>query len=122
MAKKVLLVDDSAGVRGSTAFTLRQNGYEVAEAGGGAQSLEKIQAEGPFDLVITDISLPDMDGNQLIRAIRQVSDDKFRPIIAMASAAEQSKINDPQLGGATAWLLKPFTPSQLMATIGGQRS
>ena len=70
--KRILTVDDSSSVRQMVSLTLRKAGYEVGEAVDGNDGLDKIRA-GMFDLVITDLNMPNMDGIQMITAARKLS-------------------------------------------------
>ncbi|MFD4922284.1 response regulator [Streptomyces goshikiensis] len=117
MAKKILLVDDSEAARKSVAFTLRQSGYEATEVSDGAEGVEKAK-NATFDLVITDISLPVIDGLALACELRQLPEYKLKPILVMGSEAELSKVNQAKESGVSGWLLKPFDGAKLLSTVG----
>ena len=70
MAKKILAVDDSISVRTSISFILGQEGYEIVEANDGIDALAKAKTD-KFNLVITDINMPNMDGIELTKQLRQ---------------------------------------------------
>ena len=116
MAKKILIVDDSASMRQMVNFTLAEEGYEVREAENGQEALDSMKGDKP-DLVITDINMPVMDGIELIKQIRAAGEFKFTPIIVLTTESEESKQNEGKQAGATAWLIKPFTPEKLTETV-----
>lgn len=78
---KILLIDDMAAVRHAIATVLRKSGHEVVEAAGGQEGIEKCRS-GSFDLVVTDIMMPQSDGTDVITALK--ADPKAPPVIAMS--------------------------------------
>ena len=116
MSKKILTVDDSASIRQMVTFTLKQAGYEVVEAEDGVQGLSKAQAETPH-LIITDLNMPNMNGIEMIRGIRQQPQHKFTPILMLTTESDDSKKAEGKQAGATGWIVKPFNPEQLIKVI-----
>ena len=114
MKKKIITVDDSASVRQMVSFTLREAGYEVAEAENGSEALKKLK-EVAADLVITDLNMPVMDGIELIKNIRMDSKNKFMPIIMLTTESQEAKKMEGKKAGATGWIVKPFKAEQLVA-------
>ncbi len=85
MPKKILLTDDSEPFRRSVAVILVEVGYEVAEAGTGNEALAQLKTLGlQFDLLITDLNMPDMDGLQLMTEAKRIDPDL--PVIAMSGS------------------------------------
>ncbi len=115
-AKKILAVDDSVSIRKSITFILGQEGYEVVEAVDGNDGLAKARAE-KFDLVITDINMPGMDGIELIKNLRQEAGYKFTPLIALTTENQMSKMEEGKAAGATGWIVKPFVAEKLLAVV-----
>ena len=115
-AKKILAVDDSVSIRKSITFILGQEGYEVVEAVDGNDGLAKARAE-KFDLVITDINMPGMDGIELIKNLRQEAGYKFTPLIALTTENQMSKMEEGKAAGATGWIVKPFIAEKLLAVV-----
>ncbi len=113
---RILAVDDSESMRKMVAFTLERSGYEVAEAGDGVEALELAQQER-FDLIITDINMPEMDGITLIRRLRALPDYRFRPILTLTTEGSLEKKREGREAGATGWIVKPFDPDVLIQTI-----
>ncbi|MBE6349403.1 MAG: response regulator [Spirochaetaceae bacterium] len=116
MAKKILVVDDSISIRKSVDFVLGQEGYEVVTAEDGSDGLLKAKEE-KFDLIITDINMPNMNGIEFIRELRKMPTYKFVPIIALTTESQDSKMQEGRDAGATGWIVKPFSPEKLIAVI-----
>ena len=114
--KKILAVDDSISIRKSISFVLTQEGYEVVEAVDGVDGLAKAK-EDKFNLVITDINMPNIDGIEMIKQIRQTEGYKFTPIIALTTENQDSKMQEGKAAGATGWIVKPFTSEKLLAIV-----
>jgi len=115
MTKKILIADDSSSMRQMINFTLTEAGYTVVQAVDGADAAAKFSAE--FGLVITDLNMPNMNGLDLIKKIRSAPVNKFCPIIMLTTESEISKKEEGKKAGATAWIVKPFTPENLLETI-----
>lgn len=115
---KILAVDDSASMRQMVSFTLKGAGHEVYEASDGAEALKVAKSKGSVDLVISDINMPNMDGISLIKELRQLPDYKFTPILMLTTESGADKKGEGKAAGATGWIVKPFNPDQLLATIG----
>ncbi len=112
----VLAVDDSASIRQMVSFTLKGAGYDVIEAVDGVDALDKARGTRP-DAVITDVNMPNMDGITLIRELRKLPDYKFTPMLMLTTESSVDKKAQGKSAGATGWLVKPFNPDQLLATI-----
>ena len=113
-ALKVLLVDDHAEVRSTTAALLEDHGHEVAQAENGAAALELMKGhECDFDLLITDYAMPHLSGTDFLREARLLCPDI--PALLITGYAEVEMIRDRPDG--VEMLLKPFTPGKLEAAI-----
>lgn len=112
----VLVVDDSASLRNMVTFTLKQEGYQVVEAGHGQEALSKAQT-GRFDLVLTDVNMPIMDGITLCSELRKLPAFKFTPILVLTTESSPEMKQRGKAAGATGWLVKPFNPEKLLSTI-----
>jgi two-component system chemotaxis response regulator CheY len=97
-------------------FTLKGAGYDVVEADDGVNALSAVKGK-KVDLVVTDVNMPNMDGISLIKALRQLPDYKFTPILMLTTESADGKKAEGKAAGATGWIVKPFNPDQLVATI-----
>ena len=116
MSARILVVDDSASMRQMVAFALSSAGYAVDEAEDGQVALGRAQGQR-FNAVVTDVNRPNMDGIALIRALRGLPDYKFTPLLMLTTESAADKKAEGKAAGATGWLVKPFNPEQLVATI-----
>ena len=116
MSKTIMTVDDSASVRQMVAFTLKGAGYQVLEAGDGQDALNKLNGAG-VQMVITDLNMPNMNGLELIKALRAKPECKFMPIVFLTTESQAEKKTEAKAAGATGWIVKPFKPEQLLAVV-----
>ncbi|MCD9045702.1 MULTISPECIES: response regulator [unclassified Luteimonas] len=116
MSARILVVDDSASMRQMVSFALTSAGYAVEEAEDGQVALGRARG-ARFNAVITDVNMPNMDGISLIRELRQLPDYKFTPLLMLTTESSADKKADGRAAGATGWLVKPFDPDQLVATV-----
>lgn len=113
---KILAVDDSASMRQMVAFTLKNAGHDVTDAVDGVDALSKAKTSS-YDLVISDVNMPNMDGITLIKELRTLPAFKFTPILMLTTESTSDKKAQGKQAGATGWIVKPFNPDQLLATI-----
>lgn len=116
MSKMIVTVDDSASVRQMVAFTLKGAGYSVIECSDGKDALSKIDGAG-VHMVITDLNMPNMNGLELIKALRSKPEFKFMPIVFLTTESQPEKKAEAKAAGATGWIVKPFKPDQLLAVV-----
>ena len=114
--KKILAVDDSASMRQMVCFTLKTAGFDVTEACNGDEAL-KVAQQGEYDLVISDVNMPIKDGLTLIRHLRTLPNYKFTPLLMLTTESGTEKKQEGRSAGATGWIVKPFNPDQLLATV-----
>lgn len=112
----ILAVDDSPSMRQMVAFTLKSAGFDVTEAEDGVDALSKAR-DGDFNLVLADVNMPNMDGISLVRELRQLPNYRFTPLLILTTESGQDKKMEGKAAGATGWLVKPFDPEQLIATV-----
>ena len=113
---RILAVDDSPSMRQMVSTTLTGAGYEVEQAGDGVEALQ-LAGRQRFDLVITDVNMPNMDGIALVRELRNKPNYKFVPLLILTTEATSERKLQGKNAGATGWLVKPFNPERLLATI-----
>ena len=116
MSKKVLVVDDSYTMRNMVSITLKDEGFEVESAVDGVDALSKIE-EHKFDLVITDINMPNMNGIEFVQNLRSKDDYKFTPVLVLTTEGGDDKKKEGKAAGATGWIVKPFDPTVLMGAV-----
>jgi len=117
MGKHILIVDDSASMRQLVTFTLKDAGYDVTAAVHGKDALEKTNNGTKFEMVITDLNMPEMDGIELIRQLRSRPGYKFIPVVMLTTESQESKKQEGRSAGATGWIVKSFTPEQLIGVV-----
>ncbi len=113
---KILAVDDSVSIRQMVEFTLKSAGHEVVLATDGTEALDVAKTRS-VDLVLTDVNMPQMDGITLIRELRGLATYKFTPMLMLTTESSPEKKQQGKAAGATGWIVKPFNPDQLVATI-----
>lgn len=112
----ILAVDDSTSMRQMVTFTLKGAGYDVVEAADGEQALAMARTK-QVNLVLTDVNMPKMDGITLIKNLRALPNYKFTPMLMLTTESATDKKQEGKAAGATGWIVKPFNPEQLLATI-----
>ena len=112
----ILAVDDSASMRQMVRYTLEGAGYKVVQAGDGVEALEFAKTSAA-DLVLTDVNMPRMDGLTLVRELRALDAYRFTPMLVLTTESGQDTKQRGKQAGATGWIVKPFNPEQLLATI-----
>lgn len=117
MPKKILIVDDSAAIRQSISFILKQEGYETIEAQDGLDGLNIAGGLAALDLIITDVNMPNLDGIGFIRKVRELPPFKFTPILVLTTESQGSKMNEGKEAGATGWIVKPFNADKLLGIV-----
>ncbi len=116
MAKIALVVDDSFTMRNMVSMALKEVNFDVVTAEDGVDAL-KVSKGKKFDVIITDINMPNMDGFQLIEKLRATEEFKFTPILVLTTEGGDDKKKTGKTLGATGWIVKPFNPQTLIATI-----
>ena len=114
--KTIMTVDDSASLRQMVSLVLKGAGYEVIEAVDGADALRKLKSQ-EMHLFLSDINMPNMDGLEFTRRVRAIPQFKFVPIVLLTTESHPEKKQEGKAAGATAWIVKPFNPDQLLAVV-----
>jgi len=112
----ILAADDSASMRQMVAYTLGNAGHHVVSANDGQEALA-VAREQKFDVVLTDVNMPLMDGITLTRELRALPEYRFTPILMLTTEAGTDRKQEGKAAGATGWIVKPFNPEQLVAVI-----
>jgi two-component system chemotaxis response regulator CheY len=116
MSKTILIVDDSTTIRQTLGIALRSAGYAVVEAVDGKDALDKLDGS-KFNLIITDVNMPNLDGISFVKSAKQIGSYKFTPIIMLTTEAEESKKMEGKAAGVRAWIVKPFQPPTLLDAV-----
>lgn len=113
----ILTVDDSSSVRMAIRIALSGAGHTVSEASDGRDGLNKA-ASSKYDLIITDLNMPNMNGLEMIREIRKLPIQAGTPILFLTTESDDGLKGQARAAGATGWLVKPFVPEQLLRVTG----
>jgi two-component system chemotaxis response regulator CheY len=113
---RVLTVDDSSVARRQVREALEAVGISVSEAGEGVEALWRAR-EQRFDLVITDIHMPAMDGLEFIRELRRSSGYERTPVYVLTSDGSRDRLAEGRAAGATAWIVKPANMPLLVNAV-----
>ena len=116
MKKRILAVDDSPSVRQMVKLTLAGAGYDIVEAGDGAEGLSKARAS-TLDMVVTDLNMPVLNGLGLIRELRKLPAYRGVPILFLTTESDPEMKQQAKAAGATGWITKPFQQDQLVAIV-----
>ncbi len=117
MGNLIMTVDDSTSVRQMVSFTLKSAGYDVIEAVDGVDALSKLDGSSRVRMMFVDLNMPNMNGIELIRAVRTDPAHKFIPIVMLTTESQAGKKREGKAVGATGWIVKPFKPQQLLAVV-----
>ena len=113
MTNRILVIDDEPQIRKFMRISLTANGYQVLEAENAAKGIAEARSSRP-DLLILDLGLPDLDGQEVITAVRQFS---VAPIIVLSIRADETDKVEALDRGANDYVVKPFGVAELMARV-----
>ena len=116
MAKKILIVDDSPSVLAVLEDMLNDLGYDVTASNNGKQACQLLEANR-FDLIITDLTMPVMDGIVFVQTAKQMANCKFVPIVMLSSEEDAVKIAEAKRVGISTFLRKPVKEVQLKTIL-----
>lgn len=112
----ILLVDDEPNIVMSLEFLMRKNGYQVGIARNGTEALAAL-AQTPYDLVLLDVMMPDVDGYQVCRQLRQRPDRAATKVIFLSAKSQPADVQKGYDAGADLYIPKPFSTRQLMQKV-----
>ncbi len=113
---KILAVDDSSSIRQMVTFTLQSGGHTVVQAQDGVDGLNAAKSDS-FDLVITDVNMPNMDGITMIKELRSLPNYRSTPLLMLTTEAAPELKMRARNAGATGWIVKPFNPVKLIKAL-----
>lgn len=112
----ILAEDDQQTIRSMIQAILTGAGYDVVTAVDGVDAMDKLRAQ-KFDMVITDINMPNMTGLSLIPKIRRLPEHQYVPILMLTTESSGYKKEKAKNSGASGWLTKPFDPTRLLTAV-----
>ena len=114
---KLLIVDDSTMLRDMLSYALNEGGYtDVTESIDGVDGLSKAK-ETQYDLIISDVNMPNMDGLTMVSEIRKLPQYSKTPILVLTTERSDDMKTKGKQAGATGWIVKPFVPDQLLKAV-----
>jgi two-component system, chemotaxis family, chemotaxis protein CheY len=116
MSKNIVIVDDSESIRELVSLTLQSAGYAVEKGIDGQDALKFLDGRD-IALVITDLNMPNLDGIQLIREIRNHKEYATVPILMLTTESQTAKKEEAKAAGATGWIVKPFAQEKLLEVV-----
>jgi len=112
----ILLVDDEPNIVMSLEFLMRKNGYQVGIARNGTEALAALD-QIPYDLVLLDVMMPDVDGYEVCRQLRQRPDRAATKVIFLSAKSQPTDVQKGYDAGADLYIPKPFSTRQLMQKV-----
>jgi two-component system chemotaxis response regulator CheY len=116
MAKTILVIDDSASLRQVVKMALTGAGYNVIEAGDGRAALALLDGR-QINMAVCDVNMPIMNGIEFVKAAKALPAYKFMPILMLTTESQDEKKEQGKAAGAKAWMVKPFSPTQLVNAV-----
>ena len=113
----ILVAEDERDIRELIQFTLSFAGHTVTTVPNGAEAVEQAQTLLP-DLILMDVRMPKMTGYEACNAMRQIDSLKRTPIVFLSAKGQDEEIQQGLNAGATAYILKPFSPQDLIQQVG----
>lgn len=117
--KTILIVDDEPYMIRLLQHHVERAGYKMVKAVNGREALEKVGSEKP-DLIIMDVMMPELNGLEVLSQIRESPETAELPVIIMTANAQRFTKEEAEAAGVSAFLTKPFSPTQLMLQIQNQ--
>ena len=118
---KILIVDDSATMRKIIMRVIRQAEFsldEVLEAGNGLEGLQRLTSDPGINLVLSDINMPEMNGLEFVKSIRNKYDSDKLPIVMITTEGGEEMVDNAIALGANGYVTKPFTPDTIRSALG----
>jgi two-component system, chemotaxis family, chemotaxis protein CheY len=114
---KALVVDDSRSMRAILMKQLKELGFQAAEASGGVEALRILNEQGPFELVLLDWNMPEMDGREVLAIIRSEPKYAKTRVMMVTTESEMSQVSVALEAGASEYLMKPFDRDSLLEKL-----
>ena len=117
MGKKVIIIDDSRTIRDHVRLVLEPAGYEVLEAVDGRDGIEKVRLHRDLAMAICDVNMPGMTGIGMLEELKTTGLGAGIPIVMLTTEGQPALMQKAKQAGARGWIVKPFKPEQLLATV-----
>lgn len=117
MSKRILVVDDSQSIRQHVRTTLAGGGFEILEAVDGLDALQQLKARNDIDVVICDVNMPRLDGLGLLDELKAAGVMERLQVLMLTTEGQPAMMQRAKAAGAKGWIVKPFKPPLLLATI-----
>lgn len=117
MSPKILVVDDSATIRTQVRTALAGAGFEIVEAADGAEGLDVMGSQRDIAAVLCDVNMPTMGGLQMLEIAQATGKLGVLPVVMLTTEGQPALIQKAKAFGAKGWIVKPFKPEQLVATM-----
>jgi DNA-binding response OmpR family regulator len=116
MSQHVLAVDDEAGIRRLVQLNLQRAGYRVSTANDGIEGLAIVAEDRP-DLIVLDVTMPHLDGFEMLRRLKAEEETAGIKVILLTARAQDADVHEGKRSGADMYLTKPFSPLQLIEAV-----
>ncbi len=117
MAKKILIIEDSATMRSLIASTIEEmGGFELVEASSGFEALKALPSQH-FDMIITDLNMPDINGLEIIKFVKEHPTYKSIPLVVVTTQVGEEDRKKGLALGASDYVTKPFEPDDLKKVV-----
>lgn len=113
---RILAVDDSPSMRDMVRIALTSAGFDVTQATDGEEALALARSSS-FDLILSDVNMPNMDGITLVRELRARPAYRYVPLLVLTTESTAQRKAEGKAAGATGWIVKPFNPERLIAVV-----
>ncbi len=117
MPKTIVIVDDSESIRELLKMMLEEEGFHLLVGKDGKDALKFFNGHQPIDLLLTDLHMPNMNGMELIKAVREIPDFRYMPILFLTTETKLETKKEAKEAGATGWITKPFDKERLLSVI-----
>ena len=117
MAKKILVIDDSASVRRQVSGVLCSAGFLVLEASDGLDGAERIRADADLALVICDVNMPRMNGLDMLESLKQEIAERRLSVVMLTTEGQPEAMARAKKSGAMGWIVKPFKEHLLLGAV-----
>ena len=119
MSQSILIIDDDPQIRQVLRIAIAQAGFDIEEAGDGAEGLTKART-GRFDLILLDIGMPAGNGHVVVERLRNIAETSDIPVIYLTARTSEDDYHRAREGGVTKYITKPFDAEVLLAAVESQ--